>query len=165
MIGVVDRTVGGPVTVLALGPLWQGVVLVGVRFAVYGTAIAQYGIGLSVSDNGHESVAAFEAGRSLIERSANLTALHSKPIFRVGHAANLAFGFEVPVYVPVASAPLWVLMAAFVVTGNGNILAGLVTEPERLIRPAMDHGPAARRLRSNGRILEELRLEAEAARV
>lgn len=163
MIGLRHRTLAvGGAEFLTVGPLFSGLVLRGVWWNITTLLLGEVQWGLSIQNTGEESFEAFVGGRSLIERSDVVVTAIGLPAVRMRLNAAFSTTLTVPVYVPVHDGPVWVGMG-LLLEGGGHAQLGAIVEPERLVRPSIDRGPAARLGGANGEVLERLRLEALAA--
>ena len=163
MIGARFRTILPSATeYIALGPLWCGIVVRGVFLQFNQSAAATIAFGVSACGGGDETAENLAAGVALVVSDAAGVGMPAGNGFMFDTAASAPWSLVVPIYMPVESGVRYVLVGCRA-GSQARLLCGLIVEPERLVRPAMEPGPAARRLRSNGRVLEELRAEALAA--
>jgi hypothetical protein len=163
VIGLRHRTlVAGTPEYITVGPLFSGVVLRGVWLNFATLLVGEVQFGLAVQGNGDETLTGFGSGDSLIERSDVAVAAVGLPAARLKLSALSDVSLTIPVYYPVVGAPRW-LGVAVAMEGGGHIQVGAVIEPERLVRPSMERGRAARAWPAPGSVLDELRLEAIAA--
>lgn len=165
MIGLTGRDIlATAIEFASLGPIWPGIVLRGVRVVLTVGSAFNGSLGLVMSQNGQAAFANFNSGRSLvIDSDVALPGVTPTvlPLRGSGAAAVVA---ELPVYAPVREGPYWVIVRMTATVASSWIL-GLVVEPERLVRPAIERGVAARREVDDRRVIAELRREAEAAAV
>jgi hypothetical protein len=164
VIGLTFRNVAaGSIEILSVGPLWVGLVLRGVWLSINSAAIATPTISFSLCANRVTDAAAHAAGVSLITNQDTGAVTAGQPNGFFSMAANVGREILAPVYAPITDGPKWVGVAV-ATTPALFVWAGLICEPERLQRPAMDHGKAARFGHGGDGVMERLRIAAEAAR-
>lgn len=164
MIGVVHRSVSaGAVDIFSLGPLWAGLVLRGIWMATNGAFTTAYDFSMALCKSPCVTLADVQSGRSLVISSDLPVLALGMPAIHAGVGGNNVLFFEIPVYVPVHEGSLWVGIA-FAPVGVVYVAAGLRVEPERVVRPALERGPAARVPTYRRAVMDELRASAEAAR-
>lgn len=162
MIGVVHRSVSSaPGEVMAIGPVPVGMVVTGVWMLFGGSNAQTVLVGIGVSESGEENLANASSALGLI-RGRNPTSLglgFSSFAFVV--LVNTTVQFVMPLYFPVRTGPVWVLVE-WVVQFGGRATAGLIVEPERVVQASLARSKGARR--GPGTVMDELRLAAEVAR-
>lgn len=164
MIGVVHRTSGvNVVEYSTLGPLWAGTVLRGVWFLFGDTSQTFVDVALRLSDSPDATQQNLDAGVSLVSTDSAVRAEYGFRAMRFLLNPTSGVPWVIPVYVPIHESKFVIASA---VSGVGILQwsVGLVVEPERLVRPALERGAAARRLETNAGVLERLRGAAVQAR-
>jgi hypothetical protein len=163
VIGLKRRSVlSGTREYVALGPLWAGVVLRAVTVFVTTPGPGSGMFSFAVCSSGAEVEGNFLAGERLIQGDSVVAGTTDSDWVLFFTASGSMHVIRVPVYAAIREGP------AFLVAGlAGNIAMHLGVaidfEPERLVAPSVERGPAARLPRSSGRVLEDLRAEALAA--
>lgn len=164
MIGVVHRQIlGGIPEVFALGPLWGGLVLRGVWLSVqtgFGTTASA---AAAICGARPAVLADVAAGVQMVRSDLVGAGFPDFGLMRFFVATNTGREFVVPVYATIDEGSSWV---GLVVGAPGalDVTCGLVMEPERLVRPSLERGVAARVGGRNGDVLARLRNEAMGAR-
>ena len=143
--------------------LWAGTVLRGIHLVLSGgVTAAQVNLGFAVCGSVEPTRGNFEGGVSLI-RSLTLPIVdlpYKIAFFRA--TTGLSSGVYIGANYPVRSGAEHVICAAQSATPQYALMS-LDVEPERLVRPAIERGRAARAWPPAGSVLDELRLEAIAA--
>lgn len=164
MIGVVSRTIFGPSEFVSLGPLWAGLVLRGLWLCMNLGANGVVRVLPTVSGGPVRDLEALLAGRSLVQGSETVGQFGAGPYLEFTVGASGAQERTVPFYFPVQAGSVFVgvgLSASQI----GVVMCGLVVEADPVVRGEfVPRGLAVGGLRSNSRVLAELREEAVGSR-
>lgn len=148
----------------SLGPIFAGVVLRKVFVTVLPGTGGNAQLGLVIADGPVGVVAEFNGGRSLVQGPETFQPGIFHAMLDVRASAGTSSLLVLPVYVPVRQGSVY-LGVYFQTTSVCSIVVGVEVEPERVVRPFLDRGRAARLNGGGGLVMDQLRGAAEAARV
>jgi hypothetical protein len=146
-----------------VGSVWEGTVLRGIHVVLSaGLTAGTLNLGFAVCGSEVPSYVNFDGGVSLIRSSQVLLSELPFKLAWLRATTVLSAGVYLAVNYPVRGGVGHVICAAQA-PALQHAVVSLDVEPERLVRPAMERGRAARAWPSAGSVLDELRLEAIAA--
>lgn len=164
MIGIVHRNVAAAtVEVLSLGPIWPGVVIRGIWFSIQPANASNLDICIAVCGAPASVISDLRSAQSLVDTTDTPVAALGMPSVRFTMGTIVGREFTVPVNVPIREGPVWIgagVLSSFL----AYVSMGVSVDVERNVAPSIERGSAARRIRTNGRVIQELREVALAER-